>query len=628
MPPQMPPQMRQAQCPRCLIYVRISSDDLDPADPEADRKRKVALHLAECREYALDQGWEIAGVFVDPNVSASKLSTRPRPEYIRMIEWIEADSGPAPLIILTTEMERLYRQVKELLPVIEMAERTALKRIQTTNDEAYDLSTANGIHAATGAVNNAARESGKLSERQRRRQRALARDGAYHGPEPFGYTYTPTGETRNSRPVRKLQVNPAEAKLIRDAAALVLGGASLRSIQLDWQAAGVRTRPTRRTPDGRPWGHPELRRLLINPLYAGIRVHRPAGPAGRQRSHAELPGESYPGDWDPILDEATHQALRDLLLSPPSVTQARPGRRSGPWPPGPARSYLAAGFLRCPLCGAVLRGYKGAGGTPAYRCPPAPHGCMGVHRAAAPVHDLLGAAVVYWLREDGPFAAHLARNRPAGDDTARLAALRAEEARLAAEIRQIEASRRLPMDDPERRNPAEVREDKAIKEDELKAVCRDIDRVNSRRAGQQSPMRLGLATGDWDALTFAQQRQYLEQLLSHAVVHPTQRGRLAFDPSKVELIPGGWAAGADPADLAVPYRPAKLMVREAALAYMRDHPGELVSPAMAAKAYGNDIGHMSRGFKELAAAGLITLVQRGGGRRPWLYKLARQDKAA
>jgi DNA invertase Pin-like site-specific DNA recombinase len=631
--PMAPAPAQTGQPPaRCIIYVRISSDDVDPADPDADRRQKVALHLSECREYAADQGWQIAETFVDPNVSASKYSTKPRPEYSRMVAWIDADTGPAPLILLTTEMERLYRQVEELLPLIRMAERTALGRIQTTNDEAYDLSTANGRHSAIGAVNNAMRESGKLSERQTRRQRQRARDGAYQGKEPFGYTYTETGDTRNGRPVRKLAINPAEAALIREAATVVLGGASVRSVEMDWRTRGIRTRPTRRTPRGKPWEHVQIRRLLINPLYAGIRVHRPGEPGKRADSHPGKPGESYPGDWEPILTEDTHRALRGLLLRPPAPGRTREGQRSGqhwPGPVGNARVYLASGLLRCSRCGAVLTGYKHTNGTPAYRCPPAPRGCLGVHRGAAPVHDLLAAAVVYWLREGGPFAAYLARNRPAGDDTARLAELRGEEARITAEIRQVEASRRLPMDDPERRTPAEVREDKAVKEDELKAVHRDIDRVNRRRGGQQSPLQLGLTKTDWNGLTFAQQRQYLEQLVSHVVVHPTAKGRLTFDPSKVELFPASWAMGTDPTELKVPYQPARPMLREAVLAYLQEHPGEPVSPTMVHQACGLDRGHLSRAFKELADAGRVTVVQRGGGRRPWLYMLtAAQNVAA
>ena len=43
-------------------------------------------------------------------------------------------------------MTRLYRRLEELLEVIKLAETTALRRIEATDDMSYDLSTGEGVH--------------------------------------------------------------------------------------------------------------------------------------------------------------------------------------------------------------------------------------------------------------------------------------------------------------------------------------------------------------------------------------------------------------------------------------------------------------------------------------------------
>jgi DNA invertase Pin-like site-specific DNA recombinase len=161
---------------------------LDYARLSKDRKRlseNVGIQHRENQYFIEDQGWQLGGSFEDNDISASKFGTKTRDDYLRLVEfirnWPENPDATIKLVIVITEMPRLYRQVEELLPLIKMAEATKLSGIWTTDGEGYDLSTPEGIHRAIGAVNNAMLESNRASKRQRRKKKAQAEQGKYMG---------------------------------------------------------------------------------------------------------------------------------------------------------------------------------------------------------------------------------------------------------------------------------------------------------------------------------------------------------------------------------------------------------------------------------------------------------------
>lgn len=145
----------------CIVYDRISQD----RDGEG---ANVEIRLDEDRDYVADQqGWSIIAERSDNDIPASRNrktgKMKPRPGYQDVLRIIREYTDSVPLCVVTTEMERLYRDMQELLDLIKLAEgdppRTMLKRIQCTDGNFYDLSTGQGVHAAIGAVNNAMLES-------------------------------------------------------------------------------------------------------------------------------------------------------------------------------------------------------------------------------------------------------------------------------------------------------------------------------------------------------------------------------------------------------------------------------------------------------------------------------------
>jgi site-specific DNA recombinase len=116
---------------RCAIYARLSIKREASSD-------NIGTQIAECRSHIEDQGWTVACIFSDSDISASRYSKKPRPGYEQLLEAVRSSDVEC---IVITEMPRLYRRLEELLELMYLAESTALRRIETTDGNCYDLST-------------------------------------------------------------------------------------------------------------------------------------------------------------------------------------------------------------------------------------------------------------------------------------------------------------------------------------------------------------------------------------------------------------------------------------------------------------------------------------------------------
>ncbi|MFG1676765.1 recombinase family protein [Micromonospora sp. NPDC049282] len=68
---------------RCAIYCRISQD-------RESELRGVTRQEQDCRELAAQRGWEVVGVYVDNDLSASTRSKKSRPEFDAMVAAVRA----------------------------------------------------------------------------------------------------------------------------------------------------------------------------------------------------------------------------------------------------------------------------------------------------------------------------------------------------------------------------------------------------------------------------------------------------------------------------------------------------------------------------------------------------------
>lgn len=281
-----------------VIYTRISSD------PTGERAG-VTRQLDDCQALADRMGWEVVTRYDDNDLSAYNGKARPGFEaMLAAMKRAEFD------MLVCWHPDRLYRSLKDLERLIDVAESRGVG-IRTVNGGDLDLSNSTGKMLARiiGSVSRA--ESEHKAERQRRANVQRAEAGSWWSSvRCFGYS-------EGGEPVE------AEAKLIRQAAADVLDGKSLRAIAREWNAAGIASTK------GAAWNTSRLKRLLVNPRYAGLRTYR-----------GTVTG---PGTWTPILDSDTHAGVVAILRD-----SSRGGAVSY------ERKYIGSYRYRCGICGAVL----------------------------------------------------------------------------------------------------------------------------------------------------------------------------------------------------------------------------------------------------------------------------------
>ncbi|MFF0015195.1 recombinase family protein [Streptomyces sp. NPDC005374] len=356
---------------RAVIYARISEDR------DGDQLG-VARQEEACRKLAADLGWHVVGVLVDDDKTAYGKSGQraKRPAFATLLDMLTAREADA---VLVWHVDRLYRQARDLEPLIDVVERTGAVVRPVTHGE-LDLTTASGRMVARILASVSTHEIEHAQERMREKKAELRAAGHFHGGVR-GFGHKPLRKRAPGAAPQIPQTDPREAALIREAAQAVLAyaadpktGKSLGAICRDWNARKIRT------PRGKEWGIPSLRAMLTGARLAAL---------------IEFEGEIIgPAQWEPILDVEQWQAVRRVLRDP--------GRNTYTDRPSDQKiKYLGTGIYRCHKC----RETVGAGGSKVgeeqrYRCP-AGH----ITRYAAPIDDAVETAIIAKLVHDAPVVA-------------------------------------------------------------------------------------------------------------------------------------------------------------------------------------------------------------------------------
>lgn len=299
---------------RAAIYARQSLD-------RTGEGMAVTRQLAECRDLAKRNEWQVVEEYIDNDVSAT--SRKARPEWSRLLADLEAGRYD---VLVCWHTDRLYRRLRDLVDLVEIAESKAL-RIASVRAADLDLSTPAGRMLA-GMLGHAQRYE---VEQKSARQVAANRQARAAGRmpwtrRPYGYDLDEAGA---------IVVIPAEADELRAAAKLALDGASLASIARDLNDRGVTTST------GGRWSVNAIKRLLVHPRHAGLVTY-----------NGDLRGE---GNWEPIFDRQTHEQLVAVLTDP--------GRRTTT---ETRVKHLLSGLLICGRCGDHLYASPYGGRTGPY----------------------------------------------------------------------------------------------------------------------------------------------------------------------------------------------------------------------------------------------------------------------
>lgn len=463
------------------LYCRISRD-AERRGLGVARQEQDLLALAERK------GWDVQGTYVDNDISAARKAgvTADRPRYTAMLDAIRAGHVQA---VAVWDQDRLVRDPMELEQFLVLCELAGLHHLSTVSDE-WDIGSGEGIMVARIKAAVAAEEVRKLTKRIRRKHLQLAEGGELSGGgyRPFGFE------------VDRLTIRPDEAALIRDAAARVLAGESIRSIVEEWRRAGVET------VTGAAWSSTTVRRLLASGRISGQREH-----------HGEIVAAAV---WPAIITPAQTARLRRILSDPARFVGGGVV----------ARSYLLTGLMVCgrPECGAVMttrpvirKGHR----YRRYCCTVDRGGCdrcgISAERSEEEVALLLVDAF-----ESGVVGQRRAQTGK-GDEMAIVSAA------LAADVEAIGdlTHERFVLRSVDQSSYASARDALARR---IAHAERRLDQL--RQADELSPFAAhGALAGAWEELSFERRRSILTAVIAKIVVAPTTRAGNKFDPGRLSV---------------------------------------------------------------------------------------------
>ena len=453
---------------RAAIYCRISADMTGEAQG-VDRQE------AMCRELCEREGFDVAEIIVDNDVSA--YSGVSRPGYERLLTLIEAGQVDA---VVAYHVDRLYRRILDLGRLAAIIERHRVE-VRTVSAGEVELSTASGRFTAQILAAAAEHESARIGERVSAKHRQNAQQGRAHGGgRPYGYRRVGPGQ---------LEILPEEAAVVRELADRVLRGASLNSLVIDLNDRGV---PTVR---GGNWRPNSLSKVLRAARLAGLR-----------EVGGEVIGE---GDWEPILDRITWERVAQR------ITHAPTGRRP--------RRNLLAGLVYCGECGSKMKARSAGSGqysSRQYACDKASgHGCGSNSVHAERVEEIVvGLALGAVANTDLRAAASRRLETSSAELVAQLGADRQMLDDLAADFgaRRITRPEWLAASDPIRARISDAESELGRADDVEHVPSGDVD------------------ADRWATLEFDEQRAVIGALFDRVTIAKGKRGR-TFDPARVLL---------------------------------------------------------------------------------------------
>jgi site-specific DNA recombinase len=212
----------------------------------------VERQLELCRELVVELQLPEAREFVDNDVSAT---SGVRPAFTELLKQIRAGRVSD---IVVWHTDRLYRRLRDLVEIVDLAEHHHIE-IHTVRSGEFDLSTPAGRMIA-GMLGHVARyEIEQKSARQVAANLQYAKAGVWQfSIRPYGY----------KRVKGKVRLVEKEAAVVREAYDRYIAGAPFGDIAADLNARNIP--PMIR----KLWTGDNMRNVLENPAYAGIRTYK------------------------------------------------------------------------------------------------------------------------------------------------------------------------------------------------------------------------------------------------------------------------------------------------------------------------------------------------------------------
>ncbi len=315
---------------RAVLYLRVSTPgqvhtDYDPEGISIPAQREAGKRKADSLNA------DIIEEFVEPGRSATSIDKRPK--FQEMIAWVKAQKDIDYVIVY--HFNRVFRNGVDA-GITKRDLKKVGTRIVSTILDMGESPESSMVEAIIHAVDQYQSEASGADIKYKMSQKA--KNGGTIGPTPLGYLNVREPKAEGGE-IRTVAVDQERGPLVTKGIDLFASGQYTAEEALERvNAAGLRTRATRRTP-AKPLSLSQFYEILADRYYCGFVTYE---------------GDEYPGRHQPLITEETYDRVqRVLALRGGGGTRQR------------RHHHWLKGLLWCHRCGhrMVLIPGKGNGGT-------------------------------------------------------------------------------------------------------------------------------------------------------------------------------------------------------------------------------------------------------------------------
>ncbi|MCL2173098.1 MAG: recombinase family protein [Candidatus Bathyarchaeota archaeon] len=335
------------------LYLRLSKEDEINKQSESITNQRDFL-----TKYVLEQGWNIAGVYIDDGYSGLNYD---RPDFKRMLADIEKKNIN---LVITKDLSRLGRDYIDTGYYLERYFPTQNVRYVALNDGIDTMADMinNDISPFKAVINDMYAKD--ISKKVRACFKTKQETGQFIGSfAPHGYIKDPNNNNR-------LLIDEETAGVIRRIYALYLSGKSTVVIAEILNDEGVecpsaykkRVFPTYKTGNIKYflWNREKVKTILQNPTYCGNLTQRKMQKISYKVDKKRL---LSPKDW--VTAEATHEGI--ISVADFDSVQILLRKKSNNYAKRGQRNRLLNGLLFCKECGGKMT-YRGNAPNHALLC--------------------------------------------------------------------------------------------------------------------------------------------------------------------------------------------------------------------------------------------------------------------
>lgn len=301
-------------------YVRVSTEE------QAEDGYSIAEQIESIQRWCRDEGHSPATVFIDDGYSAKDMK---RPDIIALLEAVKQKKYD---IVVTTKLNRLSRNLLDILETIRMIDMNNCKYVSVT--ESFNTNTYIGMMQLQmmGVIAEFERE--RIAEDVRNTMKSIARKSGVTKKAftPPGYGYKVVDGV--------YAIDEKEAAAINLMVDWIIGGEGSRIIAMRLNEMGIKTKT------GTTWHTETISQLLEREMLTGTLVYN--------RKYTKNGKRHFRPEEEWIIIEDHHPAI----IEPErhiEMMKALNGRRIGKKQADNDR-WLLSGIVKCKSCGSTMKG--------------------------------------------------------------------------------------------------------------------------------------------------------------------------------------------------------------------------------------------------------------------------------